>query len=160
MEGIKISLLDAFIDAALREDIKDGDHTSLACIDSYAQDDVQLIVKDSGVIAGVDFAKHVFHKLDPNCEFEVLIPDGTQVKYGDVAFRVKSFAQTLLKGERLVLNTMQRLSNSFTVVIVVVPLHGLTQTPGQSSGQSQASSSPCKSYVCRYVTCTRLFRGH
>ena len=115
MEGIKISLLDAFINAALREDIKDGDHTSLACIEASAVDEAQLIVKDSGVIAGVEFAQYVFKKLDPQCEFELLIPDGTQVKYGDIAFRVKSFAQTLLKGERLVLNTMQRLSGVATM---------------------------------------------
>ncbi|NNE27877.1 MAG: carboxylating nicotinate-nucleotide diphosphorylase [Saprospiraceae bacterium] len=115
LEGIKKSLLDAFINAALREDIKDGDHTSLACIDADARDDVQLIVKDTGVIAGVAFAEHVFKKLDPDCEVEIFIPDGTQVKYGDVAFKVKSYAQTLLKGERLVLNTMQRLSGVATM---------------------------------------------
>ena len=107
--------MDAFIDAALREDIKDGDHTSLACIDADAKDDAQLIVKDTGVIAGVAFAEHVFKKLDPDCEFELLIPDGTQVRHGDIAFRIRSYAQTLLKGERLVLNTMQRLSGVATM---------------------------------------------
>ncbi len=115
MEGIKTSLLNAFIDAALREDIKDGDLTSLACIDPSSEETVQLIVKDTGVIAGVDFAEHVFKKLDPQCHFERIIHDGTQVSYGDVAFRITSFAQTLLKGERLVLNTMQRLSGVSTM---------------------------------------------
>ena len=69
----------------------------------------------SGVIAGVDFAQYVFKKLDPDCDFELLIPDGTQVKHGDIAFRVKSYAQTLTQGERLVLNTMQRLSGVATM---------------------------------------------
>ena len=110
MEGIKISLLDAFIDAALREDVKDGDHTSLACIDPQASDTAKLLVKDEGVIAGVDFAEYVFKKLDPDCTFNRLIIDGSKVSYGDIAFEVTTGSQTLLKGERLVLNTMQRLS--------------------------------------------------
>lgn len=110
MEGIKISLLDAFINAALREDVKDGDHTSLACIDPQASDTAKLLVKDEGVIAGVDFAEYVFKKLDPDCTFNRLIIDGSKVSYGDIAFEVTTGSQTLLKGERLVLNTMQRLS--------------------------------------------------
>ncbi|MBT8188893.1 MAG: carboxylating nicotinate-nucleotide diphosphorylase [Saprospiraceae bacterium] len=110
MEGIKTSLLNAFIDASLREDIKDGDHTSLACIPADARDTARLIVKDKGVIAGVDFAEHVFKRLDPECRFERLINDGSDVKYGDIAFTVETYSRTLLKGERLVLNTMQRLS--------------------------------------------------
>ncbi len=115
MEGIKISLLDAFIDAALREDVKDGDHTSLACIDPEATNTAKLLIKDEGVIAGVDFAKYVFHKLDPACTFTELIPDGTKVQYGDIAFEITTGSQTLLMGERLVLNTMQRLSGVSTM---------------------------------------------
>ena len=110
MEGIKLSLLDVFIDAALREDIKDGDHTSLACIEESAIDTARLIVKDEGVIAGVDFAEYVFKKLEPQCKFYRLIPDGSEVKYGDIAFEVTCSSRTLLQAERLVLNTMQRLS--------------------------------------------------
>lgn len=110
MEGINISLLEAFIDAALREDVKDGDHTSLACIDPQSQDTAKLLVKDEGVIAGVDFAEFVFKKLDPDCTFNRMIPDGSAVKYGDIAFEITTGSQTLLMGERLVLNTMQRLS--------------------------------------------------
>lgn len=110
MEGIKISLLEAFIDAAMREDVKDGDHTSLACIDPTSRDTAKLLVKDEGVIAGVDFAEFVFRRLDPECGFERMISDGTKVKYGDIAFEITTDSQTLLKGERLVLNTMQRLS--------------------------------------------------
>ncbi len=115
MEGIKISLLEAFIDAALREDVKDGDHTSLACIDPESTDTAKLLVKDDGVIAGVDFAEYVFKKLDPSCTFKRMIPDGSKVAYGDVAFEITTGSQTLLKGERLVLNTMQRLSGVSTM---------------------------------------------
>ena len=110
MEGIKMSLLEAFVDAALREDVKDGDHTSLACIDPNTEDTAYLLVKDEGVIAGVDFAEFVFKKLDPDCQFKRIINDGTKVRFGDIAFEISSKAQILLKGERLVLNTMQRLS--------------------------------------------------
>jgi len=110
MEGIKTSLLEAFIDAALREDVKDGDHTSLACIDPNSKDTAKLLVKDEGVIAGVDFAEFVFKKLDPECSFTRMIADGSKVNYGDIAFEITTGSQTLLLGERLVLNTMQRLS--------------------------------------------------
>jgi nicotinate-nucleotide pyrophosphorylase (carboxylating) len=115
LEGISNSLLDAFINAALREDIKDGDHTSLACIDPEKRDTARLIVKDVGVISGIDFAEFVFKKLDPSCKFERFLSDGDEVKYGDIAFEVTSGAQILLKGERLVLNTMQRLSGVSTM---------------------------------------------
>lgn len=110
MENISSSLLDAFIEAALREDVKDGDHTSLACIDPEARDTARLIVKDEGVIAGIDFAKKVFEKVDPTYSFDQKINDGADVKYGDIAFEVECGSQALLKAERLVLNTMQRLS--------------------------------------------------
>jgi len=110
-----MSLLDAFVNAALREDVKDGDHTSLACIDSSSMDTAKLLVKDDGVIAGVDFAEFVFKKLDPDCTFNRMITDGSRVKYGDIAFEITTGSQELLKGERLVLNTMQRLSGVSTM---------------------------------------------
>jgi len=115
LEGINTSLLDAFINAALREDVKDGDHTSLACIDPQTQDTAKLLCKADGVIAGVDFAEYVFKKLDPNCTFNRMIDDGNQIKFGDIAFEITTGSQTLLKGERLVLNTMQRLSGVSTM---------------------------------------------
>ena len=115
MEGINLSLLDAFINAALREDVKDGDHTSLACIDPQAKDTAKLLCKADGVIAGVDFAEYVFKKLDPEGTFTRMIDDGATIKYGDIAFEVTTLSQTLLKGERLVLNTMQRLSGVSTM---------------------------------------------
>jgi len=110
MEGVSKSLLNAFIDASLREDVKDGDHTSLACIDPQSIDTAKLLVKDEGVIAGIDFAEFLFKKLDPNCKFERFINDGDEVSFGDIAFEVTTSSQVLLKGERLALNTMQRLS--------------------------------------------------
>ncbi len=115
MEGINSQELDQFITAALHEDIKDGDHTSLACIPSNETKKALLKVKDDGVLAGVEFAEYVFKRLDPTCTFKTFIKDGTDVKYGDIAFEVEANTQVLLKGERLVLNTMQRLSGVATM---------------------------------------------
>lgn len=112
MKGVDPMELDKFIDQALYEDIKDGDHTSLATIDPKKNSRARLIVKDEGVIAGIAFAKEVFLKLDPDAKLEILIEDGSEVCYGDVAFIVECNAQALLKAERLVLNTMQRLSGT------------------------------------------------
>lgn len=115
MEGIKDSLLEAFIDAALREDVKDGDHTSLACINPHSRNSARLIIKDQGVLAGVDFAEAVFRRVDESFRLTRLLEDGSDVSYGDVAFEVECGTQALLKAERLVLNTMQRLSGVATM---------------------------------------------
>jgi nicotinate-nucleotide pyrophosphorylase (carboxylating) len=95
---------------AIREDVGDGDHSSLACIPATAQGKAKLLVKDEGVLAGVDFAKAVFNYVDPNLKMEVLINDGEAVKFGDIAFFVEGSSQSILKAERLVLNAMQRMS--------------------------------------------------
>lgn len=95
---------------AIREDVGDGDHSSLACIPATAQGKAKLLVKDEGIIAGIEFAKHVFAYVDPNMEVEVLVEDGNPVKYGDIAFYVTGASQSILKAERLVLNAMQRMS--------------------------------------------------
>ena len=102
--------LDLIIANALREDVGDGDHSSLACIPPDATGTAQLLVKDDGILAGVDFARLVFHKVDPDLTMSVLIPDGNFVRYGDVAFKVSGRSQSILKAERLVLNAMQRMS--------------------------------------------------
>ena len=102
--------LQIIITNALREDIGDGDHSSLACIPADAQGKAKLLVKDNGIIAGVDFAKMVFQAVDPNMKMEVFIEDGSEVKYGDVVFHVSGSSQSILKAERLVLNSMQRMS--------------------------------------------------
>ena len=102
--------LQLIITNALREDIGDGDHSSLACIPADAQGKAKLLVKDNGIIAGVEFAKMVFQAVDPNMKMEVFIEDGSEVKYGDVVFHVSGSSQSILKAERLVLNSMQRMS--------------------------------------------------
>jgi len=102
--------LDLIIANAVREDVGDGDHSSLACIPASAKGKAKLLVKDEGIIAGVDFAKMVFNYVDPNLEIEILIEDGVAVKYGDIAFYVEGRSQSILKAERLVLNAMQRMS--------------------------------------------------
>ena len=95
---------------AIREDIGDGDHSSLACIPETANGKAKLLVKDNGVIAGVEFAKKVFHYVDKAMKVETLIEDGSEVKYGDIVFYVEGSSQSILKAERLVLNAMQRMS--------------------------------------------------
>lgn len=102
--------LDDFIKAALREDVGEGDHTSLACIPSEARDTAYLLVKEAGVLAGVAFAQKVFQFVDPSAKIDILLEDGHDVKPGDIAFEVNCNAQALLKAERLVLNTMQRMT--------------------------------------------------
>ena len=95
---------------AIREDVGDGDHSALACIPFTAKGKAKLLVKDEGIIAGVEFAKQVFRYVDRNLKVETLINDGSKVKYGDIVFYVEGAAQSILKTERLVLNAMQRMS--------------------------------------------------
>ncbi|MGB1392803.1 MAG: carboxylating nicotinate-nucleotide diphosphorylase [Flavobacteriaceae bacterium] len=95
---------------AIREDVGDGDYSSLACIPSDAFGKAKLLIKDNGVIAGVNFAKQVFHYVDPELNIEILINDGEEVKFGDIAFYVEGSKQSILKAERIVLNAMQRMS--------------------------------------------------
>ena len=102
--------LQLIIKNAIREDIGPGDYSSLACIPAEAQGKAKLLVKDEGVIAGVEFAKMVFHYVDPRLKVETFIEDGARVKHGDVVFHVSGSSQSILKSERLVLNSMQRMS--------------------------------------------------
>ena len=102
--------LDLIIANAVREDVGDGDHSSLACIPASAKGKARLLVKDEGTLAGVDFAKKVFNYVDPDLIMEILLEDGAAVKYGDIAFYVAGSSQNILKAERLVLNAMQRMS--------------------------------------------------
>jgi nicotinate-nucleotide pyrophosphorylase (carboxylating) len=104
------SELQILISNAIREDVGDGDHTSMACIPSSAQGTAKLLVKDDGIIAGVEFAKMIFHYIDPNLTIDTFIADGMPVKYGDVVFYVSGSSQSILKAERMVLNSMQRMS--------------------------------------------------
>ncbi|WP_271406506.1 carboxylating nicotinate-nucleotide diphosphorylase [Tenacibaculum soleae] len=102
--------LDLIITNAIREDIGDGDHTSLSCIPPDATGKAKLLVKDDGIIAGVEFAKMVFKYVDVNLQVETLLNDGDEVKYGDIVFYVTGKSQSILMAERLVLNAMQRMS--------------------------------------------------
>lgn len=95
---------------AIREDVGDGDHSSLACIPDNAQGKAKLLVKDNGIIAGVAFAKMIFNYVDPNLTVETFIEDGAVVQFGDVVFHVSGSSQSILKAERMVLNSMQRMS--------------------------------------------------
>lgn len=102
--------IELIISNAIREDVGDGDHSSLSCIPESAQGKAKLLVKDEGIIAGVEFAKQVFSYVDPNMTVETLIEDGSRVSYGDIVFYVEGASQSILKAERLVLNAMQRMS--------------------------------------------------
>ena len=107
-------LIDQLIDLAIREDVGDGDHTSLACIPLNANGKAQLLVKEEGIIAGVELAKLIFHKIDTSLIFTPLLNDGDKIKIGDVAFYVEGSSQSILKAERLALNFMQRMSGIAT----------------------------------------------
>ncbi len=98
------------IENGIREDIGPGDYSSLACIPATAKGKAKLLVKDNGIIAGVEFAKMIFQHVDQSLEVEILINDGSTVQYGDIVFYVSGSSQSILKAERLVLNSMQRMS--------------------------------------------------
>lgn len=102
--------INLLISNAIREDVGNGDYSSLACIPSTASGSAKLLVKDQGIIAGVELAKMIFHYVDRSMTVETFINDGDEVKYGDVVFHVSGSSQSILKAERLVLNSMQRMS--------------------------------------------------
>ncbi len=103
-------MIDSIIELALKEDIGEGDHTSLSCVPEEAKGEAQLLVKDTGIIAGVELAKRVFNHYDDQLKVEVLIHDGSSVSPGDIVFRVEGSSRSILATERLVLNFMQRMS--------------------------------------------------
>ena len=107
-------LEDRLIDLAFAEDIGDGDHTTLCCIPEDATGAQKLLVKEDGIIAGVEVAKRIFRRFDPSLEVEQFIPDGTRVAVGDVVFVTKGKVRSLLQTERLMLNVMQRMSGIAT----------------------------------------------
>ena len=115
MNKINNQELTNFITNALHEDVQDGDHTSLACVPKEAIGKAKLLVKDEGILAGVELAKKIFYQVDPSFKIDVFIEDGTPVKYGEIAFEVRGKSQAILKAERLVLNAMQRMSGIATM---------------------------------------------
>ena len=108
-------LIDDLIKLAFAEDIGDGDHTTLSSIPADAMGKSKLLIKEDGILAGVEIAKKVFAAFDPTLEMEIFIQDGAHVKVGDVAFIVSGKIQSLLQTERLMLNIMQRMSGIATV---------------------------------------------
>lgn len=111
----KERLIDELIDLAFAEDIGDGDHTTLCCIPDTAMGKSRLLIKEPGILAGVEIARKIFHRFDPDLKMTVYIEDGTAVKPGDVAFVVEGRVQSLLQTERLMLNVMQRMSGIATM---------------------------------------------
>ena len=114
------AILKEFVRNALREDVAEGDHTSLATIPTGAQGKARLIIKEEGILAGVEVARFIFSEVDPELQVEVLINDGTQVRPGDVALYVTGSNYSILVAERLVLNIMQRMSGIATITHRIV----------------------------------------
>jgi nicotinate-nucleotide pyrophosphorylase (carboxylating) len=106
--------LDKILEIAIDEDIGDGDHTSLACISKKSRGKSELLVKESGILAGIGIAQKVFNKIDPGLQCEIYLHDGSRVEKGSTAFQVEGSIRSILQSERLVLNFMQRLSGIAT----------------------------------------------
>ena len=121
-----IPFVDELIELAIREDIGDGDHSSLACSPHDQRGRMKLLVKQDGILAGVEVARRVLRRLDPEVKFEQLLEDGTRIKPGDIAFYVEGRLISLLQAERILLNIMQRMSGVATQTAVYVKeLEGL-----------------------------------
>ena len=121
-------LEEKLIELAFAEDIGDGDHTTLCCIPEDAMGKSHLLIKEDGILAGVELAKKVFAKFDPTMQVEVLINDGAHVKVGDIAMVVTGKVRSLLQTERLMLNIMQRMSGIATMTNKYVELLKGTKT--------------------------------
>ena len=117
-----IPFVEELIELAIREDIGDGDHTSLATIPADARGKMQLLVKQDGIIAGIEVARMVFDRLDGSVAFDQRIEDGACVRRGDIAFYVEGRILSLLQAERIVLNIMQRMSGVATQTAAYVKL--------------------------------------
>jgi nicotinate-nucleotide pyrophosphorylase (carboxylating) len=122
------NLINSLLELAFAEDIGDGDHTTLCSIPASEVGSSKLLIKEEGILAGVNVAKDVFYKFDPELKVDVFIEDGAQVKPGDVAFVVTGKVQSLLQTERLVLNLMQRMSGIATITNKYVKLLEGTKT--------------------------------
>lgn len=111
----KDELIDALLDLAFAEDIGDGDHTTLSTIPAEAMGRSKLLIKEKGILAGVEIAKKVLHKVDPSIKINIMIEDGAEVNPGDVAFTAEGPVRSLLVAERIMLNIMQRMSGVATM---------------------------------------------
>jgi nicotinate-nucleotide pyrophosphorylase (carboxylating) len=115
-------MIDEIIDLALKEDIGEGDHSSLSCVPENATGEAKLLVKEKGVIAGVELARKIFHRFDPELKIDIHILDGAEVSPGDIVFEVRGKSRSILSTERLVLNFMQRMSGIATQTKKIVQL--------------------------------------
>ena len=143
------SELDLIIQNGIREDIGPGDFSSLACIPKSAEGKAKLLVKDTGIIAGVEFAKMIFENVDPTLEVEVFIQDGSQVKHGDVVFHVSGSSQSILKAERLVLNSIQRMSAIATKTNQYVKLLEGTKTKILDTRKTTPGFRACEKWAVK-----------
>ncbi|MCF6128722.1 carboxylating nicotinate-nucleotide diphosphorylase [Flavobacterium sp. AS60] len=141
--------LNIIIQNGIREDIGPGDYSSLACIPVSAKGKAKLLVKDSGIIAGVTFAKMVFENVDPTLEIETFIEDGTAVKHGDIVFHVSGSSQSILKAERLVLNSMQRMSAIATKTNQYVKLLEGTKTKVLDTRKTTPGFRACEKWAVK-----------
>jgi nicotinate-nucleotide pyrophosphorylase (carboxylating) len=119
---LDLNLIQKFINQALAEDVGDGDHTSLATIPTEAKGKAKLLVKEAGILAGVELALQIFTTVDAGLKVDVLMHDGAAIKPGDIVLYVEGYAQSILKAERLVLNCMQRMSGIATKTNQIVQL--------------------------------------
>lgn len=141
--------LNLIIQNGIREDIGSGDYSSLSCIPSAAIGKAKLLVKDNGIIAGVAFAKMVFKNVDPTLEIETFIEDGSQVKHGDIVFHVLGSSQSILKAERLVLNSMQRMSAIATKTNQYVKLLEGTNTKVLDTRKTTPGFRACEKWAVK-----------
>ena len=141
--------LDLIIQNGIREDVGPGDYSSLACIPDSAKGKAKLLVKDTGIIAGVAFARMIFENVDPTLEVETFINDGSQVKYGDVVFHVSGNSQSILKAERLVLNSMQRMSAIATKTNQFVKLLEGTKTKILDTRKTTPGFRACEKWAVK-----------
>ena len=141
--------LNLIIQNAIREDVGNGDHSSLACIPNEAMGKAKLLVKDDGVIAGVEFAKMVFNFVDTDLKVEIIIEDGSEVKFGDIVFYVSGSSQSILKAERLVLNSMQRMSAIATKTKKFVELLKGTNTKVLDTRKTTPGFRACEKWAVK-----------
>ncbi len=141
--------LDLIIQNGIREDIGSGDYSSLACIPEKAIGKAKLLVKDKGIIAGVAFAKMIFENVDPTLQVETFIKDGAKVKQGDIVFHVFGSSQSILKAERLVLNSMQRMSAIATKTNQYVQLLENTKTKILDTRKTTPGFRACEKWAVK-----------
>jgi nicotinate-nucleotide pyrophosphorylase (carboxylating) len=141
--------LNLIIQNGIREDIGPGDYSSLASIPESAKGRAKLLVKESGIIAGVEFAKMVFENVDPTLEIETFIQDGARVKHGDIVFHVSGSSQSILKAERLVLNSMQRMSAIATKTNQFVKLLEGTKTKILDTRKTTPGFRACEKWAVK-----------